>query len=158
MKEQHTGKSIQDQLLDARSEALKTPDVSQSIRAHGKVAGMNTFSWVHPQVDVLANTIDSLPFMLTWVGCIDQVLDLVKAYPNVARKIRFAVVYDAKGRDAEVNAMSELENVLCIDDLYAGLNFIRMSKKEDVSLLFTSDLTDWQERLKQFEMYISSIG
>ena len=158
MKEQNIEKSLGDLLLDARNEALKNQDSHQSIRAHGKVVGMNTFSWIHPQVDVLAKTIESLPFQITWVGCVDQVIDLAKNYPEIAQKILLVVVYDANGRNAEISAMSELENVLCIDDLYAGLNFIRMSKKEGVSVLFTSDLMNWQDRLDQFEMYISSIG
>lgn len=158
MKEQNIEKSLHDKLLDARNEALKNQDVHQSIRAHGKVAGMNTFSWIHPQVDLLAKTIESLPFQLTWIGCTDQVTELAKNYPDVMQKISSVVVYDPNGRNAEISAMSELKTVLCIDDLYDGLSFIRLSKKEDVGLLFTSDLINWRERLNQFEMYISSIG
>lgn len=158
MKEQKIKKSLEDQLLDARKTGLDNLQETHSIRAHGKALGMNVFSWANPHVDTLANWIDSMPFKLKWMTTFEQANKIVKLYPELAAKVHYLIVFNANGRNAEISACAEWKNVLCIEDVHSGLSFIRNGKREDSTLLFSSDSDNWKSELDQFENFISAIG
>lgn len=53
-------------LLDARKEALEQAKYG-SIRPHGKLWGMDVFSWVNPEMEVLISTFHSFPFPVVFI-------------------------------------------------------------------------------------------
>ena len=48
------------------------------MNAHGKVMGMDTFSWVNPQIDALASALESFTFNILLVGSKKKIYDLKK--------------------------------------------------------------------------------
>ena len=57
-------KTIEEQLLQSRGAGLKDAIQINTMNAHGKVMGMDTFSWVNPQIDALASALESFPFTI----------------------------------------------------------------------------------------------
>lgn len=157
MKEQKVRKSQEDQLLDARKSGLDQLHEMQSIRAHGKVLGMNVFSWPNPHVDVLANWMKSIPFKLNWLTSYEQAMNLRLHYPDIAAKVECLVVYGVNDRNAEISSCEEWKGVFCIDDLQSGLAFFRNVKESDCTLLFTPNGKEWKRQLDSFDLYIKAV-
>ena len=87
-------------LLEVRKEALENV-VNGSIRPHGKLWGMDVFSWQNPQLDAITSTIHSLPFPIVWLASTDL---LNEAYTNdetILSNIHAAISYE-KGVSKEI--------------------------------------------------------
>ena len=62
-----------EQLLQAREQGLKQAQQVDTMQAHGKILGMDTFSWMNPHVDMLATLLASFPFSILWIGTQRQI-------------------------------------------------------------------------------------
>ena len=57
----------QQQLLLARQEALRA-EKENSLRALGKMWGMDVFTWIDPYPGSISSTIHAFPFPVIWLG------------------------------------------------------------------------------------------
>ena len=67
MLEKKTKVDQRTQLLQAREEGLKSLQ-NGVLKPHGKLLGMDVFSWLNPDVHMLMNTLHSFPFPVIWIA------------------------------------------------------------------------------------------
>ncbi|MFY7669153.1 MAG: hypothetical protein ACOVQG_10435, partial [Crocinitomicaceae bacterium] len=95
-------KRIESHLIAARQIGLLKMNET-SMQSQGKLFGMDAFSWVYPNIDVLNSTLNSFPFEVLWIGNKTEI-ELILNESNVLdSRIRTKVFY---------NDSTELENAL----------------------------------------------
>ena len=65
-------------LLELRNEGRKEALAINAMRAHGKIVGMDTFSWINPNIDQLTSVLSSFPFRIIWIANSKTIETLLK--------------------------------------------------------------------------------
>lgn len=148
--------SLDEQLLGARREGLREIQKNGSVKAHGQVAGMDTFSWVNPEMDDLSHMIGSMPNASIWVTEFKQLKWFAKNYPELIPTIHSVVIYDCieSGSTAWLN---ELRNVAFTKGVSDALLFVKALDREVRSFFFTTSGEKWKERKEEFESYLDQL-
>ena len=147
--------TIEEQLLHSRKEGLKDALEINSMCAHGKVLGMDTFSWINPQIDSLTSALSSFPFDIIWLGSHSHIQDCLKIQPDLSRSIRTIIVHDNSELDFNPQRMNEIQNVVCLNGINSSLELIKTMKKEKCVLFFSTTGENAQSDKKEFENFIS---
>lgn len=87
-------KSLQHDLLDTRNEQLKENRAKFDLTPHGKIGGMDVFSWQQPSSDDLSNFLMSFPFPVVWLADENTVNRLYADNPSVFSNIQAVYCYD----------------------------------------------------------------
>ncbi len=74
------------QLLSARQETLQKLQTT-AMRPHGKLWGLDVFSWLEPDMELLANTIHSFPFQVVWISNKEILEGVVAADPQILSNV-----------------------------------------------------------------------
>jgi hypothetical protein len=149
--------STEEQLLQARERGLREANEVNAMSAHGKVLGMDTFSWVSPQLDILSTVLSSFPFPVLWVGSHDQIKNCLENYPEIIQKIDTVILYDRTLLNTERTILKDIKNITCIEGTDHALTIAKsMSKKKRV-FLFTIDKKSAHGQREQFEQFITSL-
>jgi hypothetical protein len=137
MSEQELNK-IESQLVAARKSGLLKLNET-SLQSQGKLFGMDVFSWIYPNIDVLNSTLNSFPFEVLWIGNKTEI-NLVLSENNVLdSRVRTKLIYtDGK----------ELNDIL---------KFISESAFKPGILLFTSTDTDSEYYYNLFKEYLALV-
>ncbi len=137
MSEQELNK-IESQLLAARKSGLLKLNET-SLQSQGKLFGMDVFSWIYPNIDVLNSTLNSFPFEVLWIGNKTEI-NLVLSENNVLdSRVRTKLIYtDGK----------ELNDIL---------KSISESAFKPGILLFTSTETDSEYYYNLFKEYLALV-
>jgi hypothetical protein len=131
-------KRIESHLIAARQIGLLKMNET-SMQSQGKLFGMDAFSWVYPNIDVLNSTLNSFPFEVLWIGNKTEI-ELILNESNVLdSRIRTKVFY---------NDSTELENAL---KLIPELVF-----KPGI-ILFTSTDSETEHNIQLFNNYLSLV-
>jgi hypothetical protein len=146
--------SIEEQLLQARERNLQEVSEVQSMKAHGKVLGMDTFSWVNPQLDKLATVIEAYPYPVNWIGSHDKIKQFLDSYPELASKIASVIVYDRALLNVPTNTLNKIQNVACVAGTEEALRIAEALRKEKTVLLFTSNITQHENKLT-FQVFVT---
>lgn len=80
-------------LLDNRKEALGNV-ANGSIRPHGKLWGMDVFSWNNPTIEVITSTIHSFPFPIVWLASTDLLNEAISHDETILSNIHVAIAYE----------------------------------------------------------------
>ena len=142
---------IENSILQARKEGLLKAGDS-SMQSHGKLWGMDVFSWLNPKPAVLSATMDSFPFPIFWISSFperNEVMDLNIALTN---KIHFSLILDD---DTSVDAKSSGVEIASVSNLNEAFDQIRRLKIKPSILLFTYSKSDWEYQKKRFNDYLS---
>jgi hypothetical protein len=137
MSEQELNK-IESQLVAARKSGLLKLNET-SLQSQGKLFGMDVFSWIYPNIDVLNSTLNSFPFEVLWIGNKTEI-NLVLSENNVLdSRVRTKLIYtDGK----------ELNDIL---------KSISESAFKPGILLFTSTDTDSEYYYNFFKEYLALV-
>lgn len=137
MSEQELNK-IESQLVAARKSGLLKLNET-SLHSQGKLFGMDVFSWIYPNIDVLNSTLNSFPFEVLWIGNKTEI-NLVLSENNVLdSRVRTKLIYtDGK----------ELNDIL---------KSISESAFKPGILLFTSTDTDSEYYYNLFKEYLALV-
>ena len=137
MSEQELNK-IESQLVAARKSGLLKLNET-SLQSQGKLFGLDAFSWIYPNIDVLNSTLNSFPFEVLWIGNQTEI-DLILSENNVLdSRVRTTLVYsDGK----------ELNDIL--------KSITEFSFKPGI-LLFTSTETDSEYYFNLFKEYLALV-
>jgi hypothetical protein len=137
MSEQELNK-IESQLVAARKSGLLKLNET-SLQSQGKLFGMDVFSWIYPNIDVLNSTLNSFPFEVLWIGNKTEI-NLVLSENNVLdSRVRTKLIYtDGK----------ELNDIL---------KSISESAFKPGILLFTSTDTDSEYYYNLFKEYLALV-
>ena len=85
--------SAEELLLGARKESLSRINQT-SLRSHGKLWGMDVFSWIHPNLSTIGTTIQSFPFSVRWVSNARDLLFTLENQPELVDKLSATLIYD----------------------------------------------------------------
>jgi hypothetical protein len=137
MSEQELNK-IESQLVEARKSGLLKLNET-SLQSQGKLFGMDVFSWIYPNIEVLNSTLNSFPFEVLWIGNKTEI-NLILSENNVLdSRVRTKLVYsDGK----------ELNDIL--------KSITELSFKPGI-LLFTSTETDSEYYFNLFKEYLALV-
>lgn len=125
-------------LLKAREEALHNAAKAAAMKAHGKILGMDTFSWIAPEVETLAKAIESFPFPIHWV--VDNLLaeQILEGYPELTNNIQSLMIFNKTMVNINRERLNEMPNVVCVEDLSDCLTILKSMPKKKNVFLFTS--------------------
>ncbi len=144
--------STEEQLLQARERGLKEAAEVSSIKAHGKLLGMDTFSWNNPHIDALATFISSLPFPVQWVTHHQLVKDCLNTYPEIAMNIHSIVVHDKAELNLDKEMFVLIPNITFVEGVEEALELVKAMQQEKSVFLFTGN-PDWKPETV-FEQFI----
>ncbi len=144
-----------DQLLQLREQSRQEALLVNAMNAHGKIMGMDCFSWMNPQVDALASVIESLPFQIIWVAQHDQIKTCINTYPNLTESIDTLIVTDDVLLNLDRERLNEVANIACVEGVDNALELLKTLKKEKAVFLFTSGGKKVQQDKHVFEQFIS---
>ena len=139
---------IENSILQARKEGLlKAGDTT--MQSHGKLWGMDVFSWINPKPAVLAATMDSFPFPIFWVSSSSERTEILEVNVDLNVKIQFSVVLDSENLPVVSNT------VVSVSNLNEAFDQINKLKTKPSILLFTYSKSDWEYQKNRFNDYLS---
>lgn len=146
--------SVAGQLLQAREAQLQQLENS-SLRPHGKLWGMDVFSWYNPAVYELESTLSSFPAPVLWFGNASDVVRLFSEHSDQLGNIRLVCTHDHGGFSLPEEDFGQVESSIGSQSLDDALKLIRVVKKDKGILLFTASGEDWKARRDAFEFFLS---
>ena len=157
MKENIKQLSAEEQLLQSRELGLQEALKVNAMSAHGKILGMDTFSWINPNNDVLATVISSFPFPVLWIGNHNQIKSVIEGYPNVVENISTIIVQDRSTINIDRKLLSEITNIMCVEGSQFAIEAVRSLSKDKHAFLFTCDGNEATGQKRVFTDFISQI-
>lgn len=145
----------EEQLLQAREEGLKHAQQVDSMQAHGKVLGMDTFSWMNPHVDNLATLLISFPFSILWVGTLKQIEKSLKLYPELSGNIETILIHDSSKMLDNKAALEKINNIACVDGMESALNFVKAMKLHKGVFIYTDEQNTSGRDSSAFEQFVN---
>ncbi len=142
---------IENSILQARKEGLLKAGDS-SMLSHGKLWGMDVFSWVNPKPSVLSATMDSFPFPIFWISSSLERKEVLEVNIELNAKIHFSVLLDS---DNSTNDLLVLNNGVVVSTLKEAFDQINSLKIKPSILLFTYSKSDWEYQKNRFNDYLS---
>ena len=142
---------IENSILQARKEGLLKAGDS-SMLSHGKLWGMDVFSWVNPKPSVLSATMDSFPFPIFWISSSLERKEVLEVNIELNAKIHFSVLLDS---DNSTNDLLVLNNGVVVSTLNEAFDQINSLKIKPSILLFTYSKSDWEYQKNRFNDYLS---
>lgn len=147
---------IEDRLLEARRESLGRMNAT-SMRPHGKLWGMDVFSWFHPDPEIIANTLQSFPFPVIWIG---NGLDITQTLAESDLKnnnLSAVIAYDSNVFNLKNTWLDGIKNCAGTNSVDAAFVFLRMFKAPQNVLMFTASGNDWEHHRNCFEEYLKVV-
>jgi hypothetical protein len=142
---------IENSILQARKEGLLKAGDS-SMLSHGKLWGMDVFSWVNPKPAVLSATMDSFPFPIFWISSSLERKEVMEINIELNAKIHFSVLLDS---DNSTNDLLDFNNGVVVSTLNEAFDQINSLKIKPSILLFTYSKSDWEYQKNRFNDYLS---
>jgi hypothetical protein len=144
---------IENSILQARKEGLLKAGDS-SMLSHGKLWGMDVFSWVNPKPAVLSATMDSFPFPIFWISSSLERKEVMEINIELNAKIHFSVLLDS---DNSTNDLLVLNNGVVVSTIKEAFDQINSLKIKPSILLFTYSKSDWEYQKNRFNDYLSMV-
>lgn len=142
-----------DQLVSERRNSLRQI-ANGVLRPHGKLWGMDVFSWANPNAEELASTINSFPFPVIWMGNQDILNWMNKNEPEVWTNVKTILAYDQPRLVFEDSNFINVHTIFGIEKLEDALQLIQFHFKKGSVLLFTATDLEWERNYKLFTEFI----
>jgi hypothetical protein len=139
---------IENSILQARKEGLLKAGDS-TMQSHGKLWGMDVFSWINPKPAVLAATMDSFPFPIFWISSSLERNEVLEVNVELMAKIHFSIILDSE------NLLNGSNNIVSVTTLKEAFDQINSLKIKPSILLFTYSKSDWEYQKNRFSDYLS---
>jgi hypothetical protein len=139
---------IENSILQARKEGLLKAGDS-TMQSHGKLWGMDVFSWINPKPAVLAATMDSFPFPIFWISSSLERNEVLEVNVELMAKIHFSIIVDSE------NLLNGSNNIVSVTSLNEAFDQINSLKIKPSILLFTYSKSDWEYQKNRFSDYLS---
>jgi hypothetical protein len=140
---------IEDSIIQARKEGLlKATD--STMQSHGKLWGMDVFSWINPKPEVLAATMDSFPFPIIWISSMVEKENVLTEKPNLLGKIHYSIEINS---NQSTNALV-VKNVKKVSSITEAFEEIQRIKIKPSILLFSYANSDWEYQINRFKDYL----
>jgi hypothetical protein len=150
------GTRAENRLLEARRESLHQLNES-SIRSHGKLWGMDVFSWFNPSPSLIANTLHSFPFPAIWIGNGTVISKVLAEDELLLNNLSAIISYDSNIFKLENNWLDQLNNCVGTQSVNEAFQFLKMIKAPQTILMFTATGENWEENKKEFEDFLKLV-
>ena len=134
------GKSINDSL--SRSQGM-------GLRAHGKLKGLDVFTWMQPEQNALINFIESIPSGIIWVGNPTEIEAVLSVHPQLMNKFQSILSFG----ENRTGFMLENEFV----DIQDVLNGLMTELTSTGTLLFTCTESDSEYVALKIAAYLNLV-
>jgi hypothetical protein len=145
--------NLGDRLLDARNEGLKNMR-ENALRPHGKLWGMDVFSWYQPNVNLLSNTLHSFPFPVVWIGNAIDINNTIIEDPSVCSQLNSVLAFDNSKFSVSIESLNKIQNVAAVNNLDEALVLLKAMKKKNAVLLFSVSGENWNDSKDEFEGFL----
>jgi len=147
--------NTEQQLLQARERGLREASQVHAMKAHGKVLGMDAFSWINPDADTLVTVIESFPFAVHWIGAHDQIKMCLDSHPRLSESLQSVIVYDRARIDVGREALLNIPTLVCLEGTEEALDLLKAMQREKSVFLFTTTTAN-EERKTIFEAFMEA--
>ncbi len=140
-----------------RSAIAKAQELSQlsssasSLRSHGKLFGMDAFSWHNPNISVLAKTIESFPFKTIWLGNFAEIDAHINLYGVDHKKPIDYIIY---GECQDIVINKDIKHFVSIKEAMHQLNGFSFTPG---ILVFTASDSDGPYAMNYFSSLFSKL-
>jgi hypothetical protein len=121
----------------------------EGIRAHGKLKGMDVFSWMQPDQQALANFMTAMPSSILWVANPAEIEAVLTDHPEILNKFQCILSY------GENRTGFMLENEF--EDIQEVLNALMPELKSMGTLLFTCTENDSEYVSLKISAYLNLV-
>ena len=137
----------------AKAQEIASLGSSETIlKSHGKLFGMDAFSWHNPNVSVLEKTIESFPFRTVWLGNAAEISAYMKSHDLDRKKVERYMVFGES--DDIVNDQNNTEHFPNLNSSFDALEAYSFSPGV---LLFTASDSDSQFAMNYFSSFFSKL-
>lgn len=147
--------NVEEQLLQLRKDGLQTATQINAMNAHGKILGMDTFSWINPQIDALASALKSFPFKVIWVGNSQEIENCLHLFPDSTNSIDTVIIQDKAELNLGKESFWNISSIFCLEHSQESLNLLKNVKKEKSIFLYTTSGKKTSENKSIFNEFIS---
>lgn len=147
--------NLKDELLKARKEGLNEIRSRSTMQAHGKVLGMDSFSWCDPNFEALITAIKTFPFPVIWIAKHEQVRCALTYYPEVAEVLESVVIYDQANVRFKDQVHQIMNNLIALGSVEEGLRVLPAMIGQKNVMLFTTDQNTDSPEFAYFKSFIS---
>lgn len=148
-------KDVQSKLNLQEARDLARESSLQVLRPHGKMWGMDVFSWYKAQVFELENTLLAFPFPIIWLGEKQEVIQLMTECPHLAGQLHACLIYDSGKIPFMDQQLADLKQVIAASSLQDALELLKGIKQRRYVLLFTASSENWKQHQEKFEFFVS---
>lgn len=152
MEKRKTISSPIERLTEARAENLKQI-ASSSLRPHGKMWGMDVFSWSNPLVEDLLTLFQSFPAPISWVGNHFQIENVFAEDENLLVNVTAVCAHDQVELKLSNNNFLEVSHGT--KDVKSAFEFVKNRKQGNGIILFTASGNNWSSQRDDFETYLN---
>lgn len=147
---------VEDRLLEARKEGLRQFHET-SMRPHGKLWGMDVFSWSNPNAGLISNTLHSFPFPVIWIGNGSTIIDAINEEEDVLANLHSIIAYDFNVFNLKDEWLTKVKNCAGTETVEQTFEFLKMFKAPQTVLMFTSSGEKQLENMKIFDDYLKLV-
>ncbi|MEY4571393.1 MAG: hypothetical protein RLZ10_597 [Bacteroidota bacterium] len=142
---------IENTIVQARKEGLlKMSDTS--MQSHGKLWGMDVFSWINPKPNVLSATMGSFPFPIIWIASYQERDEVLQLNIDLTEKIHYTILLENEFELDSDFSSNDFSIVLTISEAFTRIE--KMKIRPSI-LLFSYSKSDWEFQKKQFNDYLT---
>ncbi|MCO5258763.1 MAG: hypothetical protein M9916_01340 [Crocinitomicaceae bacterium] len=136
-------------LLETRKEALNQA-MSESIRPHGKLWGMDVFSWSNPEIHLIAPTIHAFPFPVVLVAPSSLAMSIMDYDSSLKPNIHAVLAYNDKLHAFNLTIFKPIATVIIADSVAETLDELENCKLNRGVVLFCSEGAEFEHDKKKF--------
>ncbi len=142
-------------LLELRHEGKKEALEINAMKAHGKIMGMDAFSWVNPNMDQLTSALSTFPFRIIWVATFQQLKNCLSIEPNLSIKMETVIIHNTTKNEVSEEDFFRINNILKVKTAKDALQMVNALKKEKCVFLFSTEGKNAKDDKKEFEKFIA---
>lgn len=140
-------------MIQART-LQREEQVIGSLRSHGKLWGMDVFSWYKPSMYELENTLSSFPAPICWFANEQDVLRILREEKYWMTNVKTICTYDKAGFRLPNEVLDGIKTVLGSASMDDALDLLQSVSKKEGILLFTSSGENWHVSKNKFEAFL----
>jgi hypothetical protein len=150
---QKVNQSTEEQLKLAREAGLTEARENFAVCPHGKVAEMDVFSWVNPDVDALDAMIAAMPYKVIWAATLEQAIAFWKLNGKGIQSIQTLVIYDS-GHVDTLDWFTTFESVVCVEGPEHALELLDKLRKKKRVFIWTLPRDNWKSKKTLLENHL----
>lgn len=140
-------------LIDIRKESLKNIQTGQ-LRPHGKLWGMDVFSWANPELEMLSSTIHSFPFSQIIIAPASLLMSLVEYDNSVLTNIHAVISYEDVQQLFDRKKFATIDQVFTTNNLQHAFQKMNEWQEKRKIVLFCSEGIDFESCQTAFKEYL----